>query len=65
MKSRMVKKEDVFWADLVMCNIAEPSCQVFKQMNRIVRTELAEGEPEKVVLESRRKTILRRFTLSK
>ena len=62
----MVKKEDVFWADLVMCNIAEPSCQVFKQMNRIVRTELAEGEPEEgPALQPRRKTILRRFTLSK
>ena len=60
----MIKKEDVFWTDLVMRNIAEPPCQVFEQMNRIVRTELAEGKPEKVVLESRRETILRRFALS-
>ena len=61
----MVKKKNMFWTDLVMRNIAEPSCQVFKQMNWIVRTELAEREPEKVVLQSRRKTILRRFTFSK
>jgi len=60
----MIEKKDVFWADLVMRNIAEPSRKVFKQMNRIVRAELAEGEPEKVVLESGRETILRRFALS-
>ena len=61
----MVQEKNIFWTDLVMRNIAEPSRQVFKQMNWIVRTELPEREPEKVVLQSRRKTILRRFTFSK
>ena len=62
---RMIQKDNVLWANLVVCDVPEATCQIFEQMNRIVRPELSKGKPEQVVLKPWGKSVRRCFTLQK